>query len=80
MSDYEQFIETVDLESKQSELSDLMIAHPDIRANYTTLVPAQVSEKLLLLSCDQFRDGVGRFVTLTQKIENFRRRNVEGLP
>ncbi|KAK7080856.1 BSD domain-containing protein 1 [Halocaridina rubra] len=40
---YEEWLQTFDLESKQTELSDLLVNNQPLRHNYTALVPAQVS-------------------------------------
>ncbi|XP_069997252.1 BSD domain-containing protein 1 isoform X11 [Penaeus vannamei] len=40
---YETWVETFDLEARQTELSDLLVNNQPLRHHYTTLVPAQVS-------------------------------------
>ncbi|XP_050717413.1 BSD domain-containing protein 1-like isoform X2 [Eriocheir sinensis] len=42
-SQYEAWLSTFDLESRQAELSDLLVNNQPLRHHYTTLVPAQVS-------------------------------------
>ncbi|XP_068211543.1 BSD domain-containing protein 1-like isoform X2 [Palaemon carinicauda] len=41
--EYEEWLGTFDLESHQTELSDLLVNNQPLRHNYTALVPAQVS-------------------------------------
>lgn len=39
---YETWLATFDLESRQTDLSDLLVNNQPLRHHYTTLVPAQV--------------------------------------